>query len=94
MIVKTLLKKGADPLLTDKEGQTVLHFASYLGDPERASVKIKLLSSIDGVDVNARDINGNTPLHTAVLKKSERAVAALLKVGADPVVEKQAQQEP
>ena len=37
-----------------------------------------------GADLNARDINGMTPLHWATLRMEKAVVVALLNAGADP----------
>jgi ankyrin repeat protein len=73
-----------DPVLNDS-GMTELHLAAYHGDPGWVAACIA-----GGLDVNARAINGFTPLHWAVDmgcvgNPADRAavVRALVAAGAD-----------
>ncbi|MFZ2959526.1 MAG: ankyrin repeat domain-containing protein [Candidatus Ozemobacteraceae bacterium] len=56
-----LLKRGANPNITQEGGITPLHKAVVWGSLE----SVKLLASF-GADLNARGPNGNTPLHDVV----------------------------
>jgi hypothetical protein len=59
-------------------GQTLLHLAAFLGFSSLVTFLVK-----HGVDLDARDRNGYTALHFAVLSKSADCVRALLSAGAD-----------
>eukprot|EP01064_Diplonema_japonicum_P035072 TRINITY_DN7486_c0_g1_i1.p1 TRINITY_DN7486_c0_g1~~TRINITY_DN7486_c0_g1_i1.p1 ORF type:complete len:507 (+),score=87.33 TRINITY_DN7486_c0_g1_i1:601-2121(+) len=74
--VRVLLHHGADPTLRDELGGTVLH-ASCLKE------KVISLLIDQGVDVNAKDAKGETPLFHA---GSKNAFSLLLEKGADPKV--------
>nr|XP_013005282.1 NF-kappa-B inhibitor delta isoform X2 [Cavia porcellus] len=64
LIVEDLLNLGAEPNATDHQGRSVLHVAATYGLPGVLSAVFKA-----GVQVNleARDFEGLTPLHTAIL---------------------------
>ncbi|EHB14054.1 NF-kappa-B inhibitor delta, partial [Heterocephalus glaber] len=64
LIVEDLLNLGAEPNATDHQGRSVLHVAATYGLPSVLSAVFK-----SGVQVNleARDFEGLTPLHTAIL---------------------------
>ncbi|XP_032179557.1 NF-kappa-B inhibitor delta isoform X2 [Mustela erminea] len=64
LIVEDLLNLGAEPNATDHQGRSVLHVAATYGLPGVLSAVIN-----SGVQVNleARDFEGLTPLHTAIL---------------------------
>ncbi len=47
---------------------------------------LTLASSRRYLEVDARDADGNTSLHTAVTLRDEAAVRALLEAGADPSI--------
>lgn len=64
LIVEDLLSLGAEPNATDHQGRSVLHVAATYGLPGVLSAVFK--SGIQ-VDLEARDFEGLTPLHTAVL---------------------------
>ncbi|XP_029335589.1 NF-kappa-B inhibitor delta [Mus caroli] len=64
LIVEDLLNLGAEPNATDHQGRSVLHVAATYGLPGVLSAVFK--SGIQ-VDLEARDFEGLTPLHTAVL---------------------------
>jgi ankyrin repeat protein len=85
-----LVNCGANPYTVDKNGSTALHAACWLGDPEDATKTlaaktINLLLSL-GLDVNALDAKGNTPLHEAAAGDwgSLTAIHTLLRHGAKP----------
>ncbi|XP_067654198.1 uncharacterized protein [Haliotis asinina] len=55
-VVKFLVGGGADVSLVDRFGNSVLHFACYNGDLET----VKLILSLNVVDINARNNDGQT----------------------------------
>ncbi len=99
-ILKLLKDAGAKLDIRDEVGDTLLHLAANVGNPET----VKYLISC-GLDVNARNNNGQTPLHLAAMadggcyglregSKDHAAVAeALLNGGADPWSEAKIQRE-
>ncbi|XP_016049700.2 NF-kappa-B inhibitor delta [Erinaceus europaeus] len=64
LIVEDLLNLGAEPNATDHQGRSVLHVAATYGLP---GVLSAVLNSGVRVDLEARDFEGLTPLHTATL---------------------------
>jgi ankyrin repeat protein len=80
--VRALLDLGADIATRGPNGQTVIHFlAAY-------PTTLPLLEGVvnRGGDVNDRDVFGQTPLMTAVLRGHVRGARALLSFGADPLL--------
>lgn len=73
--VEYMIKKGADPTVTDKNGMSLLHFVS---DPSLA-----LILLINGVDVNSSNRSGSTPLHWVVSQNREDIAKLLIAFGAD-----------
>ncbi|XP_076826908.1 NF-kappa-B inhibitor delta isoform X2 [Brachyhypopomus gauderio] len=63
-IVQDLLYLGADVSICDIKGQTALHLAATYGFTEVMQV---ILAMDHGVDLEARDFEGLTPLHCAVI---------------------------
>ncbi|KAM9489496.1 NF-kappa-B inhibitor delta isoform 2-T2 [Clarias gariepinus] len=63
-IVQDLLSLGADISICDIKGQTALHLAATYGFPQVMKV---VLSMEHGVDLEARNFEGLTPLHCAVI---------------------------
>ena len=63
-VTKLLLSKlnelGLDKSAETKNNFTALHFATYSGNVEMATLLIK-----NGLNVNAKDLHGQTPLHIA-----------------------------
>ncbi|KAM5207965.1 NF-kappa-B inhibitor delta isoform 2-T2 [Hipposideros larvatus] len=64
LIVEDLLNLGAEPNATDHQGRSVLHMAATYGLP---GVLSAVINSGVRVDLEARDFEGLTPLHTAIL---------------------------
>ncbi|WP_433335925.1 ankyrin repeat domain-containing protein [Spirillospora sp. CA-294931] len=64
--VCALLDAGADPLVRDRSGQTLLHLLPHL---DHELLLARLLAA--GVDVNAVDVQGRTALHAAAARKGE-----------------------
>ena len=83
MIVSLLLDKDSGKAMlqsTDWQGATPLHAAVSIGDEYIESVR-KLLRA--GAEVNAKDSNGDTPLHRAAYSAGIETVRELLSCGAD-----------
>ncbi|KAJ0410143.1 hypothetical protein ATCC90586_008421 [Pythium insidiosum] len=76
--VRLLLDRGADALITQKNGTSVLHEAAANGSLRT----IKLLLELHPSLLNAESTNG-TPLHFAVNESREKSVSQLLSFGAD-----------
>ncbi|XP_007953084.1 NF-kappa-B inhibitor delta [Orycteropus afer afer] len=64
LIVEDLLNLGAEPNVTDHRGRSVLHVAATYGLP---GVLSAVFNSGVRVNLEARDFEGLTPLHTAIL---------------------------
>ncbi|TIA88866.1 hypothetical protein E3P81_03276 [Wallemia ichthyophaga] len=72
-------RQNVDSLnLLNKQRQTILHLSCQLSMVELTQSLIEC-----GADVNARDINGFTPLHFAYISKSENCARMLYNSGAD-----------
>jgi ankyrin repeat protein len=84
-----LLGRGADASLASYAGLTALHHLPAFDDSDVAIVASMLVSN--QADVNSRGPEDMTPLHYAIrgsgLSDSEPAVATLLHLGADPLLE-------
>jgi ankyrin repeat protein len=93
-IIKILLAHGGDVNIATKgledyrRGTTPLHLAA-VDHPATVSLLVK-----SGADLNARDGQGNTPLHRAVEKFASSAVLQLLDLGANPTVRNKEDQLP
>nr|BFE64024.1 hypothetical protein GCM10020063_085500 [Dactylosporangium thailandense] len=75
------LERGLDPHVRFRaHGETLLHLLPLL--PGGEPLLPRLLAA--GLDPNARDSRGRTPLHEAVALGSTALVRRLLKAGADP----------
>jgi palmitoyltransferase len=63
MAIVLLMQHGADPNFLDAEGLTCVHIAAQFG---HTAVLAYMIAK--GVDVNAQDVNGLTPLMYCALK--------------------------
>jgi ankyrin repeat protein len=100
-MVRLLVEYGADPFASMPNGTTALHFASGLGWRDGSPIapsydqgtETEAVATIDyllelGLDINATNEGGDTPLHSAISGRgSEAIIAHLLERGADPLVE-------
>ena len=80
--VMTLLANGADPRITDHEGNTPLHLAARSSDPGVAA-----LLRDAAAELEARNHDGLTPLGVACAAGNWRLAKFLLERGAKPDVE-------
>ena len=67
------MRRGSDPLITDFEGNTALHWASLAGVHSTCDL---LLNA--GCDVNAMNNNGETPIHIALRQDHLECVVLFL----------------
>lgn len=74
-----LLKKGADPNVTDRNGDTALMIASRIGLEEAVDWMIRLGGAVD-----TSNRRGETALIIAVQQRQPRIVQKLLEAGANP----------
>ncbi|XP_073178680.1 NF-kappa-B inhibitor delta isoform X5 [Lepidochelys kempii] len=72
-LVRDLLVLGADANAADHKGQTLLHLAATYGFP---NVLMAVMASGVPVNVEARNFEGQTPLHCAVISHN-KALRAL-----------------
>jgi ankyrin repeat protein len=70
--VKELLKKGADPNIKSKSGQTPLYKAAYRGHDD----VVKLLL-VHGADPTVKDKDGKTPLDLARVEGFHEVVSVI-----------------
>ncbi len=72
--INALIEKGADTNTVNKEGQTLMHHAVMNGDIDL----VKKLQKEHGLDINAKDKSGYTPLDT--LMNSEYSDSETIKM--------------
>ena len=92
--LQLLLELGADPTITNEDGCTALMAAAGVGVKavgEEPGTVEEVKATIDffiehGVDVNARDANGETAMHGAAYRNFPEVVKHLAKRGAAPKI--------
>ncbi len=85
-LVRLLLSHGADLHHRDNKGLTALHWTAGCCDNNPGSNKRAEILIESGIDPNARDDLGRTPLHLAVLAGCPNLVELLIREGADPTI--------
>ncbi len=86
-IIQTLVDCGCDINYTNNYEQTFLHlilgnrFSTATPDTQLEYIQLCI---DNGLDVNKKDVAGNTPLHMAISTKSKNCFEILLDNGADP----------
>ncbi|CAL8132384.1 unnamed protein product [Orchesella dallaii] len=77
-LAESCVQKGGIISYTDQEGNTMLHFAASSGCAQ--GIKYLMSKNKDGfgLDVNASNKEGNTPLHSALVKHDDDEVVNLL----------------
>ncbi|KAK1979348.1 hypothetical protein LZ30DRAFT_783503 [Colletotrichum cereale] len=86
-IVMDLIDLGVDPNHYDKYGNTVLMaFVAQLPEDDDYKKPVEILELLikAGANVNARNRNGETPLHIAVRRGKKLAMRTLAQNGANP----------
>jgi len=73
--------QGADPLILDNDGRSILHLAAANGNLSVISFALQFC------DVNATDNNGRTPLHYACRNSKDKSIPEFLHAqGAEPLI--------
>ncbi|XP_014238417.1 ankyrin-1-like [Trichogramma pretiosum] len=87
-VFELLLRSGADPNVTNKEGSTALHIiGKRLWLDDFAEMVFELSQKkYQPLQIDAQDKDGNTPLHLALFHDKKRVAELLLKRGANPNV--------
>uniref|UniRef100_A0ABD2XRW0 Uncharacterized protein n=2 Tax=Trichogramma kaykai TaxID=54128 RepID=A0ABD2XRW0_9HYME len=84
--VISLLRRGASPILADKNRSTPLHIICHKKYNDLATMLLEINDDNDErtLMVDVRDDQGDTPLHLALRNKNKKATELLLKYGVDP----------
>ena len=76
--IKQHLAAGGDVSFRNKNGDTMLNYAAFLGHKEIVELLVE-----NGAEVNAKGLAGWTPLHLAARNNNEQIVELLIAAGAD-----------
>lgn len=80
-IIATLLKYGADAQLVDKQGNHALHLFTGILRSEKQDFTKQLIEH--GADINAVNLNSETPWMTAIKASDELSLKILIELGAN-----------
>lgn len=80
-MIELLLKNGANPTISDSEGWTLLHDAVYRED----QAAIDLLLKYDA-DINQKDLNGESPIFSAIYNSDVKTFKYLMDKGANLLI--------
>ncbi|KAI2808806.1 Ankyrin repeat [Blomia tropicalis] len=83
-IVNLLLEHGANPNIVDHNGSSPLHLASWTGDYEVVNMLITTVNQ--KADINLKNKDNETALHSACQYGHTPVVSLLLSKGADPFI--------
>ncbi|KAK6748290.1 hypothetical protein RB195_001114 [Necator americanus] len=78
--IELLVENGCDVLAAANDGTTALHIAATLAE---SAIPIEYMVKCKGIDLNARNVDGMTPLHLASEWSKVSRVDALIKAGAE-----------
>lgn len=76
--VHSMLKIGANVNEKDEKGNTALHYAAASGDKQILSI----LLGRKKIDLNSKNLTGQTPLDWAIANNRQEAISRLQKAGA------------
>lgn len=84
LLAKQMLESGADPVATNRQGQTALHLLAQ--SQGRNSADPETFKSIMDKykDIDVKDKQGITPLYSAVFAEGAKFIELLIGRGADP----------
>uniref|UniRef100_A0ABD2WCR0 Uncharacterized protein n=1 Tax=Trichogramma kaykai TaxID=54128 RepID=A0ABD2WCR0_9HYME len=83
-VAELLLRSGADPNLTDRDGRTALHIFGKTGGDAGFGIFELSDDKYQPISVDTRDNSGKTPLHLALHYGNMKSIEFLLRNGADP----------
>uniref|UniRef100_A0ABD2XG59 Uncharacterized protein n=2 Tax=Trichogramma kaykai TaxID=54128 RepID=A0ABD2XG59_9HYME len=84
-VAQFLLEMGANPNLADCDGNNALHHVCKMGQGNDDGLADMIFGNDDyePLQINARNEQGNTPLHLAVKRGTSNLIEVLLRHGAD-----------
>ncbi len=95
--VQIMVDNGCDTSYLDRGDSNYLHVLAnsnpHIGDQDNLMALIQLFID-QGLDIDAEDLNGNTPLFLAVSQKLLAGAELLLNAGADPTLKNKKNESP